>query len=565
MAAVAHIRKAERNHRTNNREGVTDGPKRGLRNVGSPAPTAVLDEDLSAPRTSLGARTGPKPLAETGAVKLGTQTNEVGKTFGRGLPHFEGGVRKTAVKQKQVEHGLKYRRYSAAPSKASQCRRQTLCMAWEIEKDVLYPRQVVVPGPGGTPLVHKFTDRELAAINATGNAKIGEGWNIPIVWEHQDEKPDRRKMLKLSQSERDREYARGVFGAATRFVLRDGHLRAVLAGDDDEDLKQFKKIKYVSPEIEWDWRDSDGKVWHGPTITHIAATPRPVQRHQSPVQLSQNHGKQRLIPQLGDFIEQAARVPNVGGTINPFVIRLSLNDYAEAPKMADDEQDMGGEGEKKGNWCQRIVAALMGVGIKLPDCSQQKDPEHFADLIETACLNADQGPTDEELLPEKEEETDPTAGDMEQPPPGTETPPGPPIQMGLRKQQTEAIDLGRKNLTVRIGNLERERRVTPATAEDLRGKLKTVRLSLRKDGNLEDNAVLIRVEAFEQNAPGSAYGLKADRSDKPPTDRWVMKNGRRVRLSLKTPRAPEYSTLSSEDPATVADTLDAWDKTGAKS
>lgn len=441
-------------------------------------------------------------------------------------------------------------------------------MAWEIEKDVLYPRRVVVAGAGGKPVAYSFTHHDLNAINRTGNSKIGDGWNIPVVWEHQNEKPDRRKLLKLSQSERDREFARGVFGAATRFVLRDGHLRAILAGDDDEDLKQFQKVKYVSPEIEWDWRDPEGKVWRGPTITHIAATPRPVQRFQSPVQLSQKPASLQQFADLGRFILEAAKGRNVGETIHPFVIRLSLNDYAEGP-MADDEPDVGGGGNggKKGNWCSRIVAALAGVGIKLPDCNEQKDPEHFADLVETACLNADQGPSDDEML-EPEGEEDPAAppGDLEQPPPDAEAPPGPPIQMGLRKQQAEAIELGRKNLTTRIANLETTRRITPATADDLRNKLKTVRLSLRKDGNLEENAVLIRVEAFEQNEAGAAYSKRATPSDKPPPrSRWVMRGGKRVRLSITSPKAPDYSReAASEDPETVADTLALWEKTGAK-
>lgn len=438
-------------------------------------------------------------------------------------------------------------------------------MAWQIEKDVLYPGRVVVAGPSGKPLEYTFTPRDLALMNRTGNLKIADHWNVPLVFEHQDEKPDRRKMVQLSHSEREREFARGVFGCAKGYRLDGNRLKAILAGDDDEDLKRFQKIKFVSPEIEWDWMDSDGKVWHGPTITHIAATPRPVQRHQEAVRLSQNANKPRQFADLGEFIESAGSGRNVGGTIHPFVIRLSLNDYAEAP-MADDENGASGGG-KKGNWCSRIVAALAGVGIKLPDCNESKDPEHFADLIETACLNADQGPSDDELLEPEAEENMPEEppGDMEQPPPGAEAPPGPPIQMSLTRQTERAAELARRNLAAEIKDLERTRRITPAVADDLRNKLKAVRLSFAKSGDLQDNAVSVRIEAFQQNPPGSAFSTKAAPSDKAPAGRWVMRGGKRVRLSIKTPHRPAHALdTPQENKEEVSATIDLWNKTGAK-
>lgn len=441
-------------------------------------------------------------------------------------------------------------------------------MAWEIEKDVLYPGRVVVPGPSGKPLAYTFTDRDLAQMNRTGNAKIADKWNVPLVFEHQNEKPDRRKMLQLSRTERDREFARGVFGCTKGYRLDGGRLKAILAGDDDEDLKKFAKIKFVSPEIEWDWRDSDGKVWSGPTITHIAATPRPVQRHQNAVQLSLPAGKPRLFDALGDFIEEFAGGSNVGGTIHPFVIRLSLADWEK--NMADDEETPGAGGGdgKKENWCARIVKALAGAGIKLPDCQDSaKDPEHFADLVETACLNCEQAPAvDEELPAPEDEDPNAPAGDMEQPPPGAEAPPGPPIQMSLQKQTERAADLARKNFLSEIKELVDTRRITPAIAEDLRSKLKTVRLSFRKDdGELVENAVSVRIEAFKQNPAGSAFREKNNPDTTKPQDRFVIRNGRRVRLGLRTPKRPEYATEGTkESPETVAATLDAWDKTGAE-
>lgn len=364
---------------------------------------------------------------------------------------------------------------------------------WQIEKDVLYPARVVVADPKGQPLTYHFTQADMADIERTGNAKIRDGWNIPLVWEHQNEAPERRKMIRLSRAEREREFARGVFGCSTRFVVRDGRLRAVLSGDDDADLKQFAKVKFVSPEIQWDWRDSDGKVWRGPTITHIAATPRPVQRHQEPVRLSQTPEVFRL----AEFLRVAAGVPRVGVRMHPPKIRLSLSDFTEVPSMPP-ETNAGAT-----PW-ERIATALQSRGIKIGDGKNIKDADHLADLVDVACMNSGDPDLDlEPELPEPDPEPSPE-GDLDAPPDGAAPPPGPPIQMSQRAQE-RAERLERRNLGLEIASLERERRIGPAVAQSLRERVKTVRLSFGSDGEPAPNEVSIRIEAFKQNPPGSAW------------------------------------------------------------
>ncbi len=382
-------------------------------------------------------------------------------------------------------------------------------MGWQIEKDVCYPGTVVITDAKGKPHKYTFTQADIDQMNANGNGKVRDGWNVPLVWEHQDELPSRRPMLQLSQQQKDAEFARGVFGCSQGFVLRDTpkgpRLRAVLAGDDPEDLKQFEKVGYVSPEIQWNWRDTDGKVWPGASITHIAATPRPVQRHQDAVRMSQTAA---VSPRLDSFLQGLAGVSRVGGTMVPLKLRLSLTDYAEAPMP--DPTDTTGAGA--GTPWERAAAALATCGVMIGDGKNIKDAEHFADLVQVACMN--KGPADEpedDLPPEDDEDgSQVPEGDMDQPPAGAQPPQGPPVQMSQTAQDARGIALERRNLTLEVADLERTRRIDPATAVELRESAKVVpiRLSLNATSGeieAEPNEVSIRVAAFKKNKPGAAW------------------------------------------------------------
>lgn len=422
-------------------------------------------------------------------------------------------------------------------------------MGWQIEKDVLYPGRVVVPGKKG-PRSFTFKPADLAAIEATNNSKIADGWNIPLAWEHQNEGPDKRKMLALSQAQRIAEQARGVFGCSTKFVIRqvDGkpRLRAILAGDDDADLAQFAKVKHVSPEIAWDWMDSDGKVWAGPTITHIAATARPVQRHQDAVQLSQNPSGLNHFSTLRDFLFEGENTPRVAGTIHPLSIRLSLTDYAEPP-MADTLTPAEG---KQTPW-ERAAASLATVGIQIGDGKNIKDAEHFADLVDVACMNAQKPEEDpDDLQPEDDEQGDQPAGDLDQPPKGANTP-GQPMQMSLeeklQKRDAKLIEKERAGLMTRAERVAASGALTPADGDALVDEFKTLKLSLNAEtGELERSEAIVRLEALEKVKPG--------------TGNWAVRKGKRVKLShtRPVPRSPLEKTPN--DPKEDAAFVDEYEK-----
>lgn len=383
---------------------------------------------------------------------------------------------------------------------------------WRIEKDILYPGRVVVPGADGRNLAYEFTPSDLRAICRTGNEKINDSWNVPLVWEHQDIGPD-KKAVRLSRAARDREYAKSVFGIVSGFSIRNGTLKAILEGDDPRDLDQFRKVKFVSPEIQWDWTDTDGRTWHGPTVTHLAATPRPVQRHQHAIGTNPDLPHPRL--SQASSLAGLVRMSLTSGVCVGAKLRLSLDHYTRPPAgskaMADENKVPGMPEEKTSAW-ERIATALALAGIKIGDGKNIKDPEHLADLIEVAAMNSEQGQDlDDEMPEETDEELEAPAGDMDAPPPGASEPPPPPIQMSLEAKKLIGVE--RERLIARAERLGKTGRVSPAIANALVTDVKKVRLSLTANAELAGTAVEAKIAAYEAldaNTAWSKSGRKVE-------------------------------------------------------
>lgn len=407
---------------------------------------------------------------------------------------------------------------------------------WSLWKTVAYPGRVVVPPErtGDRPLVYNFTRQDLEHTARLCNRKLADGWNIPLCWEHQDVTPDR---LRLSEDARKaRDFALGVFGKGAGFkVAPDGRLLARLRGRDHADLEQFKDVEFVSPEFQWNWMDTDGKIWRGPTITHIAATPRPVQRYQESVldALRQN-------PMKSGAIQLSLTSVSVGARLHPTRLRLSLANYVSKPRGAAtmpadiDDKDMdtntdtegasdspsdtdGDGGGKKASWMQRIADAAAGFGLKFGDLAGVKSPDDFATLFETAALNfqGDDGNDeyeDDEEEPGPEGDTAPQGGDMQQMPTGSAPATPPPVQMSLEAQTRQAEQFARNNLVHRISRLRDSGRVTPAIADDLLKRVPKLRLSFTSKGDVTPNDVTIEIAAYERNPPRSAWSRAANRN-----------------------------------------------------
>lgn len=424
---------------------------------------------------------------------------------------------------------------------------------WEVWKDACYPGRVVVPGEDG-PVAYTFTAADMAAMERTGREKLKDGWSVPAAWEHQEVGPEKvgsRVRLSRTPAERERDFARGVFGRVKDFARTpDGRLKVLIAGDDPDDLKQLHKVRFVSPQIDWDWQDTDGKVWAGPTVTHLAATPRPVQRHQHPVGTDPDVPvPTRRAGSLADAIRMS-----FGGSSRPGVgrrLRLSLDHYAEKPVADTTIDDLTGGG-KKSAW-ERIAAALTKAGIKIGDGSNVKDPDHLADLIEVAAMNSEPDLDDEPIDDDEDAAVD---GDLDTPPPGATEPPPPPIQMSLEAKRAieardgELIAMHRSNLLKRAERLGAKGYVPPAVSNDLLGRAKRVKLSLTANAKLAPTDVESEIAAYEKLAPNTAWAKAGRKPTGQPARTRLSQRGNRPALEEVDP--PYRETSPQDDDAIVA-------------
>jgi hypothetical protein len=148
-------------------------------------------------------------------------------------------------------------------------------MAHVVTKDALYPG--TIRKPGREPLT--LTDADLDAAVATANQLVRDGYTIPLYWEHQaDDGP-----VKLSSADKPAHVSKHTFGRVKEaFKDEGGALQLKLQVDADDDFNRLPKVRFVSPELRKNWTDADGRTHKGWSISHVAATPIPVQREQKP-------------------------------------------------------------------------------------------------------------------------------------------------------------------------------------------------------------------------------------------------------------------------------------------
>jgi len=345
-------------------------------------------------------------------------------------------------------------------------------MATRIWKDVLYRGTLRVPtGNAKKPFRSvTFTDSDLANVVTIGREKVADGWQIPACWEHQNVGP-----VQLSEAEKDAEQTKSTFGRATDFRVGKGCVEALVEVDDDADLKALKSVRFVSPEVQWDWVDSTGKLWPGLTISHVAATARPVQHKQQAFQLSHTATGRRL--------------------------RLSLESIHMADEKETPEEGSGG-GEAK---FKAAIEMLGEHGIVLPD---DVTAENAWDYLCVA-LTALKGSKGDDVEPDMDEDDLDDTADVA---PTTQTPP---VSLSLQKQQAQAESLARKGLLERTERLMKSGRITPLMAGKLKSEALRVKLSFNGEGDLSDSKLVNQIEAYEalpKNASWSKKGGKAQLS-----------------------------------------------------
>lgn len=355
------------------------------------------------------------------------------------------------------------------------------------EKDILYPGTVAPPDLDGP--VTFTTEHAPEGVTPDGKISVpflaarmkemlGDDLQIPLSWEHQ---PAAKPLTKRERDEQQAELAKLTLGHVTAAELRpEGFAAAKVEIPVDEDAKRLRAIRFVSPAIDWDVTDGNGRFWPGPSITHLAATPRPVQHKQQPfrpVKLSQAATPQRP------------------------AIRLSLGSYIQLGEnpMADDAKKDGDDKGKKGDdgaivepgvKLSKVVACLGELGLVLGD---GVTPENLLERLYVAAETkkaADGVTTDTSAGTGTETETD------AQPPPG--------IMMSL---QTRILKMERQDLERRIKALRDTGRVGKPIYDRMAAELKSIKLSLGKDGEVADNLLLSKVKDYEALPEGSAWPL----------------------------------------------------------
>ena len=354
------------------------------------------------------------------------------------------------------------------------------------EKDILYPGQVQPPDLDGSVT---FT-AENAASGVTNDGRISvpflaarmkemidAGLQIPVSWEHQ---PTAKPLTARERNEQRAELAKLTLGHATMADMHpEGFASARVEIPVDEDAKRLRAIRFVSPAIDWDVQDGNGKLWPGPSITHLAATPRPVQHRQKPFQPVK--------------LSQAA-------TPKRPAIRLSLGSYiqlGESP-MADVKKDGDeGAGKKEG-----AAAGTFGIKEAMEQLKSFDPPvvlledttdENFVERL-CAALEAIKGakgtPADAGADTGTQPETD------AQPPPG--------IMMSL---QGRILKMERQDLERRIKAIRESGRIGKPIYDRMTTELKSIKLSLGKDGEVADNILLSKVKDYEALPEGSAWPM----------------------------------------------------------
>lgn len=261
-----------------------------------------------------------------------------------------------------------------------------------VEKDILYPGVYTLPTGGRW----ECTAQDVHSACVNGNKMLAAGNTAaPLIWEHDwNAVPTPLPKLLSWLGDRVRDWAAGyakhTFGYASGFRVGIDRGEPVLYSANTipraGDRAQFEATRFVSPRVDRDYTDHNGRFWPGTVIGHIASTPTPVQMRQQPVMLS----AAGLRPQ-----RCTARVS----------VFLSLG----SSSMADDDKskDKGGDkdkGGKGGDVWGRIKAAMSNLGIEIPDgCST---PEDYALAIETAAMNkgGDAPPADD--LPDLSDDDD---------------------------------------------------------------------------------------------------------------------------------------------------------------
>lgn len=313
-----------------------------------------------------------------------------------------------------------------------------------------------------------------------GNGMLAAGLRVPFAWEHP---PDALPSYNLSH--RTEWLAKGYFGEPKEFKLDGDRVMGLMDVPDEKDREHFKKVKGVSPRVMTDFVDEKGKLWPGQTISHVAATPKPVQRDQQPAELS-------------------------GTPDNPIPLKpagaldLSGADYSE--NQTDDNTPKPSASSGKGNVINvgMIAGLIEKCGLKLG--GNVADADDLCSRLTALAAN----------MPKSGDPNDPDGfntevgdDDLTHASSGA----GPMLMSqlseGAKKVFKGVVERERKTMLAEVDDFVKKGAITPALGAEHKTELKVADLSFTEAGEIELTPVVVRHQFMRKLTPGNAFKRKA--------------------------------------------------------
>lgn len=297
------------------------------------------------------------------------------------------------------------------------------------------------------------------------NKMLERGVPIPCIWEHQQfEAKD------ADNPEKKARYAKLTFAHVGGARINDrGNLELRHDCSDPADVKQLRKVRYVSPKLcGAGYEDSRGGKYHGTTIAHVAATPTPVQFWQRPFEFSRDQA---------------------------FYLSYTPEDAAMAK-----EDDEGKGGKPKGDEGDgnselgSVIDALREKGITVPD-----EVIDWTGLV--IAIKASGGSKSDDDLGLDDDDTTAT----------TAAPGAPMLMSEERSKPLRTRD--QKTAASRIRSLYKSGRITRDVATKKIREAESFEFSYSKAGDTNPNKLDAWIEAREDLPKHSAWKPKGDATD----------------------------------------------------
>lgn len=328
-----------------------------------------------------------------------------------------------------------------------------------------------------------YTKNDTKNMEAQGNKMLQSRLRVPVILDH-----DEQAVPAYMGQDRPRtRLARDCVGDCIKFRRDERGVLQGLLDLDDYAVPKIKRVKTVSPRLDAYWTDEKGRTWEGLTVSHVAFTPKPIQRDQQPINLS--------------------HVPGKIGTHPKHDVHYLA--HQEGSGMADENEekkDEGGEGDGCPEGFKELVEALRSKH-NIPN-----EVKSIGDLVIAIKSNSDTpempSEPEEEDLDELEEDDDmanntQAADSM------------PPVMMShVEKQRWDVLaKADARNLGKEIVDLFKNGQIDRAQAEKLRTKLKAASLSHKdydKNGRLKKLPVVIEINFAKTNAKGKFANKAGD-------------------------------------------------------